>query len=44
MKDVCVGCGCETEYDEETQIDFRDFYVEGAGQLCYDCFKRIYDK
>ena len=44
MKDKCVGCGTETEYDEKTNIEYRNFYVEGAGQLCYTCWKEIYDK
>jgi len=42
MKDKCVSCGCETEYDKETHIDFRNFYIEGAGQLCEKCYKEIY--
>jgi hypothetical protein len=38
-KDTCVLCGIETSYDVETHIDFRTGYVEGAGQLCYKCYK-----
>jgi recombinational DNA repair protein (RecF pathway) len=43
-KDKCVLCGKETEYDKNTHIDFRDYYVEGAGQLCEECWERIYEK
>ena len=41
-KDPCVCCGIETQYDEFDHIDFRYFYVEGAGQLCVKCFDDIY--
>ena len=42
MKDKCINCKCETLYDKETHIDFRLGYVEGAGQLCLDCYGTIY--
>ena len=38
-KDTCILCGKETPYDFETHIDFRTGYIEGAGQLCSDCYK-----
>ena len=38
MKDKCVLCGEETEYDITESIHNRFFYVEGAGQLCKECF------
>ena len=38
MKDKCVMCGCETEYEFSTHIDLRYGYVEGAGQLCTNCY------
>ena len=41
MKDKCVICGTETEYDKNTHINNRDGYFEGVGQLCEKCFKRI---
>lgn len=37
MKDKCIMCGKETQYDVTTHIDFRNNYVEGAGQLCDSC-------
>lgn len=37
MKDKCIMCGKETQYDVSTHIDLRHNYVEGAGQLCDDC-------
>ena len=42
-KDKCVSCGLETRYDEFDHIDIRNFYIEGAGQLCCDCYDRIYN-
>jgi hypothetical protein len=44
MKDKCVSCGSETPYDKTDHIDFRLGYVEGAGQLCLDCYEKIYMK
>ena len=41
--DKCTVCGKETEYDEFDHIDFRNFYVEGAGQLCCQCWNEIYE-
>ena len=42
-KDKCVNCKKETLYSKETHIDFRLGYVEGAGQLCLDCYGIIYE-
>lgn len=38
VKDTCILCGKETPYDFETHIDFRTGYIEGAGQLCHECY------
>lgn len=43
MKDKCVVCGKETEYDKDKHIDLREHYIEGAGQLCEECYKNIYE-
>jgi len=42
-KDKCVACGKETVYNKNTHIDCREHYVEGAGQLCPDCWRRTYE-
>ncbi len=42
MKDFCVRCGKETEYDQNTPIMLRRYFVEGAGQLCEACFHILY--
>ena len=44
MKDKCNCCGVETLYDKETHIDFRIGYIQGAGQLCLDCYDELYKK
>ncbi len=44
MKDKCVSCGVDTTYDREEHIDFRIGYIEGAGQLCLECYNKIYLK
>lgn len=37
MKENCIICGKETQYDINTHIDLRNNYIEGAGQLCNQC-------
>lgn len=44
LKDNCVLCGESTPYQKSTHIDFRDYYVEGSGQLCKTCYTNIYNK
>ena len=39
-KDKCVLCGAETPYDESVHIDYRHGYIEGAGQLCKECYAK----
>lgn len=43
-KDKCVLCGKETPYTKETHIDYRSGYIEGAGQLCNDCYNNDSDR
>ena len=40
----CVLCGNETAYTKGTLISERTGYLEGAGQLCYDCHEKLYLK
>ena len=35
--DICVSCGKQTRYKKTTNIDFRHGYIEGGGQLCFEC-------
>lgn len=41
-KDKCVVCSKVTIYNKFDHIDNRNFYVEGCGQLCPECFNRVY--
>jgi hypothetical protein len=38
MFEQCIMCGVETTLLKTTHIDFRYGYVDGAGQLCRDCY------
>ncbi|OGF26178.1 hypothetical protein A2331_01865 [Candidatus Falkowbacteria bacterium RIFOXYB2_FULL_34_18] len=40
--DLCVCCKKKTQYKTKTDIDLRTWYVEGCGQLCEDCYNKIY--
>ncbi len=37
-KDVCVLCGSETPYYKSDHVSSRYHYIEGAGQLCKECY------
>ena len=37
----CVLCGQATDTHLSLPIDLRDYYVEGSGQLCRDCWRRV---
>lgn len=39
----CLLCGCTTGVPLEEEIDYRAFYIEGAGQLCRECYKKLYE-
>jgi len=38
----CVICGVDTKVPVDEHINKRDFYVEGAGQLCQNCYNKVY--
>jgi len=38
MFEQCIMCGEETTVLKTTHVDFRYGYVEGAGQLCRECY------
>lgn len=42
MKELCIRCGRPTPYDIHTPISSRRYYIDGSGQLCEDCWKRVY--
>ncbi len=40
----CVVCGKETKYSYDVPINERNYYSEGAGQLCEKCYIKLYVK
>ncbi len=40
--ETCVCCHRKIRVVPDQPIEFRAFYIEGAGQLCYDCYQEIY--
>ena len=42
MKEICICCGRETEYEVSTPVTVRRYYVEGSGQLCPLCYQELY--
>ncbi len=39
-KDLCVVCWVVTKYDTNTNVEERQYYIEGAGQLCVSCGRK----
>ena len=39
----CVSCGEETPYKFSDNIYTRNWYVEGAGQLCKECWNDYFE-
>ena len=44
IKDKCVSCSKDTQYNKHDHVDFRIGYIEGCGQLCLECYDNIYVK
>ena len=42
MKEKCFRCGRETEYEVSTPVTVRNYFIEGFGQLCEECFYTLY--
>lgn len=40
----CVVCRKQTDVPKTRDISERKYYIEGAGQLCRDCYFEIYGK
>lgn len=40
--EICILCGRQTTVPKDMYVEFRDNYVNGAGQLCYKCWKEVY--
>ena len=44
MHEICARCGKETEYDINIPLEARRWYVEGSGQLCEDCWYKLWPR
>ena len=42
--DTCVDCGQPTPYPKDLEIIHRYCYIEGNGQFCVDCWKKLEDE
>ena len=40
--DNCIVCGKETIYSRGLDIQLRETYIEGCGQLCGKCYEKIF--
>lgn len=40
----CIQCEKDTGVPINQHVDLRETYVEGAGQLCKDCYDKTYNK
>jgi len=38
--ETCVMCSIDTNVPKSMHVDFRNYYVDGAGQLCFDCYTK----
>ena len=52
MNEKCVSCGVTTDIHENTDVNYRFYYVEGGGnpknldknphKLCKKCYDRVF--
>ena len=42
-KDKCNLCNDDSLYDKTEPINERIGYIEGSGQLCLDCYDKVYN-
>ena len=40
----CIVCETDTGVPIDLHVDYRDYYIEGAGQLCKGCFENLDNK
>ena len=41
-RSIVVVCGCLTEFRASDPVEDRLYYIDGAGQLCSSCGRRLY--
>jgi len=37
----CIMCDTVTNVPANLHIDYRHNYIDGAGQLCFECYSKI---
>ena len=42
VHEVCVSCNNVTEVLTNEPVSTRHHYVEGAGQMCKNCYTKLY--
>jgi len=42
MRDKCVVCNKDSHHSKHEHISVRVGYIEGSGQLCLECYGKIY--
>jgi len=42
--ETCVVCDKQTNVPVDLHVDYRNYYIDGAGQLCEECFFRLDNK
>ena len=42
LYEVCISCHISTGTPKTLEIAKRLYYVEGAGQMCRDCWETLY--
>lgn len=41
-KEHCILCGRLTGVFKNKPVAVREYYIEGAGQLCQECYRGMY--
>ena len=41
-KENCVCCDEQTQVKKNENVNNRNFYIEGVGQLCSECFFNVH--
>lgn len=44
QREYCVLCHEDTGYTADVPIEKRQYYYEGCGQLCLDCYRKIQEE
>lgn len=42
--EICISCKNDTGVPIGLDIESRLYYIQGAGQLCQDCYNTLYPK